>query len=337
MKSSIAASIACFFFLALPAAAQPQENERGQRLASFEMTWARPAPQAVAARARAAAEVIAGRRLERPATAVSPKSAGAELRRIRFRVPDAPALEVVYLPEYDELRIADRELAASTSPTKEIPQDEALRLARRTFETLAERKLLDPGQFNWDKAEIASTWAGGGPSDAKERMERHRLEYRVTLRRSLNGIEVANAGIRIAVHVSGRVSSLRLGGVSVASKPAAGGLEQPTGAGVWVQRRTTNTEMQSRFEREMVPARAKAHIAWSRVMYVMPENKRTALVQPLYAVSYSLEYPSEEGYTAVSRRRTIGFSLLDAKAAPIDLTPPVRIPPAEKLRKPAKP
>lgn len=335
MKRTMAVIITCIFFVALPAAAQ--DNERGKRLASFEMIWARPTPQAIAARALAAAQAVAGRRLERPATAVSPRSAGEGLRRIRFRVPDAPALEVLYLREYDELRIADRELAASTSPKKEIPEGDALRVAKRTFETLAERKLLDPRQFNWDKADIASTWAGGGPSEVKERMERRRLEYRVTLRRSLNGFEVANAGIRIAVHVSGRVSSLRLGGVSVSSKPDSAGQDQPTGAGAWLQRRATDAELESRFQREMVPAKAKAHIAWSRVMYVMPENKRSALVQPLYVVSYSLEFPSEEGYTVVSRRKTVGFSLVEPNAAPIDLTPPVRVPPADKLRKSAPP
>jgi hypothetical protein len=331
----MAAFIACFFFLALSAAAQPQENERGQRLASFEMTWARPTPEAIAARAQAAAEVVTGRRLQRPSTAVPAKAAGEGVRRMRFHVPDAPALEIVYLSEYDELRIADRELAASTSPRKEIPQDEALAVAKRTFEALAERKLLDARQFNWDKADIASTWAGGGPSDAKEPMDRRRLEYRVTLRRTLNGIEVANSGIRIAVHVSGKVSSLRVGGVSVASKPDAAGQEQPTGTGVWLQRRAMEAELQSRFEREVVPAKAKAHIAWSRVMYVMPESKRTAVVQPLYVVSYSLEFPGEEGSTVVSRRKTVGFSLVDPKAAPIDLTPPVRTPPADRQRKSA--
>jgi hypothetical protein len=259
------------------------------------------------------------------------------LHRTRFRLPDAPELAVVYLPEYDELRIADQELAVATSPKSEVSQEEAIGIAKRAFDALAQRKLVDPRHFDWDKADIASTWVGGGPSDSREPTEKRRLEYRITLRRRLNGIELANAGVRIAVHVNGRISSVRSGGVSVASKPGADGLEEPTGAGRWLQRNTTTADLQSRFQREMVPVKAKSKVAWSRVMYVMPENKRTALVQPLYVISYSLEFPSDEGNTVVSRRKTVGFSLVDPKAAPTDLTPPVRMPATEKVPKSMKP
>jgi hypothetical protein len=68
-------------------------------------------------------------------------------------------------------------------------------------------------------------------------------------------------------------------------------------------------------------------------MYVMPENKRRAVVEPLYVVSYSLEFPTDADETAVSRRKTIGFSLIDSKAPPVDLTPPVRVPVIEQARK----
>ena len=281
MKPTLAVLTASLCILALTAAAQQQEVERGQRLASFEMTWTQRSVQTITSRAQAAAEVVTGRHLERRGSIISAKSPKEILHRTRLRLPDAPALEVVYLPEYDELRIADKELAASTSPRSEISQEEAIDVAKRTFEALAQRKLVDPRHFNWDKADIASTW--------------------------------------------------------VASKPGAGELEEPTGAGRWLQRSTTTADLQSRFEREMVPVKAKPKVAWSRVMYVMPENKRTALVPPLYVISYSLEFPGYEGTTVVSRRKTVGLSLVDSKVAPIDLTPPVRMPVTEKIRKSVKP
>jgi len=97
----------------------------------------------------------------------------------------------------------------------------------------------------------------------------------------------------------------------------------------------TPEELKARFEREVVVKNAKLKVAWSSVLYVMPENRRAALVEPLYAVSYSLEVPSDDGNTAVSRRKTVGFSLSDPNAPSVDLTPPVRAPQLEKTRKEA--
>ena len=47
----------------------------------------------------------------------------------------------------------------------------------------------------------------------------------------------------------------------------------------------------------------------------MPENKRSAIVAPMYVVSCSLAVPTDDDQIAVSRRKTIGFSLTEPKAA----------------------
>lgn len=328
-KTLAAAAVA----LAIAGAAVAQEGkpQAEERLATFEMAWPKLKTEAITARARAAAEVMTGRQLSRPAV-VAPIKPSRASSRMQMAVPGAPALEIFYLPEYNELRIVDTELAASTTPGREMPQDEALKLARRAFDELARRNVIDPRNYDWGSADIASTWVGGGSLDGKT-SEKNRIEYRITVRRSINGIEVANAGARIAIHASGRVSALRLGGVEVASK-TAGNVEEPIGKGRWLSRRVANKDLQARFEREMVPEKAKARVVWSRVMYVMPESKRTALVEPLYVVSYSLEFPSDDGQTAVSRRKTVGFSLVNPEAAPVDLMPPARAPKIEKMRKP---
>ncbi len=313
------------------ASAQPEKPQAAERFASFEMAWPIRKPEAIAARARAAAEAMTGQGLRSPAVVVPIKSAEASRRRMQVTVPGAPALEIIYLADYDELRIVDTELAASAAPEGEMPQDEALKLAKRAFDELARRNLVEPRQYTWDSTDIASTWVGRGSRDGKT-AEKKRIEYRITLRRSINGIELANAGVRIVVHASGRVSGLRLGGVAVASK-TAGNVEEPIGKGRWLSRQVATSDLQARFERDVVPEKAKARVAWSRVMYVMPENRRSAVVEPLYVVSYSLEFPTEAGETAVSRRRTVGFSLVDPKAPPVDLMPPVRAPQIEKTLK----
>ena len=58
-------------------------------------------------------------------------------------------------------------------------------------------------------------------------------------------------------------------------------------------------------------------------MYVIPDDKRKALVQPLKIYSYSL-LSSSDGVEVISRRKTLGFSLTDSKAQPIDFAPSAR-------------
>jgi hypothetical protein len=273
---------------------------------------------------------MTGLELRRPAVVV-PIKLPDDTRRLQVTVPEAPSLEITYLADYDELRIVDTELAVSTAPTREMPQEEAIKLAKGAFDEFTRRNLVNPQHFAWDSTDTASAWVGGGSLDGKT-AEKKRIEYRITLRRLINGIELANAGVRIAVHSSGRISALRLGGIAVASK-TAGKVEEPLGKGRWLSRRVDISDLQARFEREVVPEKGKVKIAWKKVMYVMPENRRSAVVEPLYVVSYSLEFPSDASETAVSRRKTVGFSLVDPKAPPVDLTPPVRAPKIEKKRK----
>jgi hypothetical protein len=311
--------------------AQQDDSIAINKFASFEMTWRERNASEIASKVRAASESIVGRDLRAAPVVARIKSATAQ--RSLVTVADAPELVVEYLSEYDELRISDQELAASLSPEREISQDEALKIAKNAFDDLARRKLVDPRHYAWDNADVGSTWVGVGPRKG-ETSKKQRVEYRITLRRMINGIELANAGLRIAVHSSGRVSGLRLGGVSVASK-TAGDTEEPVGRGRWLKGKVPIRDLKARFERELaVPEKGKAVVAWSRVMYVMPEGRRRAVVEPLYVVSYSLAVQSDDGEAAISRRKTVGFSLVDPAARPIDLTPPVRKPQIEKTRKP---
>jgi hypothetical protein len=308
--------------------AQAAAPAAADRLASYEMTWVKRQPDAITARAKAAAEAFTGEKLQAPKIAA--RTAGGN--RLRLAVPEAPWLELTYFADYDELRIVDVELTHSTAPKEELSQDEAVKRARRMFDELVRRQIVEERQFRWDSPDIASTWVGSGPVDGSTPEEKKRVEYRITVLRVLNGIEVANAGIRIGVHVSGRVSSLRLGGVSISSR-VKGDIDEPSGKGRWSKRHVVTEDLKTRFERD-VGARGNTRIAWAREMYVMPENKRTAIVAPMYVVSYSLAAPTDDDQVAVSRRKTIGFSLTEPKAAPVDLTPPVRTPVTERSTKP---
>ena len=81
----------------------------------------------------------------------------------------------------------DRELAASIAPEREMAQDEAVKLAKAAFDELARLKLVDARHYNWDKPDVASTWVGGGQLGGTS-TERKRIEYRITVRRTINGM-----------------------------------------------------------------------------------------------------------------------------------------------------
>lgn len=149
------------------------------------------------------------------------------------------------------------------------------------------------------------------------------LRVRVAARRVINGIEVANAGVRIAVHASGRVSGVRIGHVDVASRRSGNTEEPAAGKGKWMERKVSIRDLDARFEREMAQQKGRPKVAWAKVMYVLPDDQRTAIVEPLYLVSYSLHVPTDDG-VAISRRKTIGYSLTDPSAPPIDFTPPAK-------------
>jgi len=318
---------ALIFLTTVKGGAQPDK----ERMAAFEMRWPQATADQIIARVQAAIETITGQPLKRKPKFIA-LAAKALPARMALNVPDAPEFDVTFLRDYNELRIVNRELSVSVPPRAEMTEEEALKLARSFLGELAQRKLVDQRQFDWRRVDVASTWIGGGPAGGPE-SDKRRVEYRVTLRRVINGIEVANAGVRIAVHTTGVISGLRLGGVSVLSRVDKDGVEEPAGRGQWLHRQVSVEEAASRFRREVHPDGSTPTISWSRVMYVMPEGRPMAVVQPLYVVSYSLQFPSEGGSTVVSRRKTVGYSLMNPEERSIDLTPPMRPPEVEKGEK----
>ena len=320
--------------LTLSAAAQTPapptggEPKVGDRIASFEMSWAPRSQDEVGRRALALAQVLTGGGKLRPeGVSVEPvkRDRGGD-SRWAVRVADAPDLRIRYLPEYNELRALSTELLYATAPEKDLGRERALEIAKRAFGELAAAKVVDARHYDWSKASVGTTVVGGGSTESKVISERRVVEYRITVLREINGIEVANSGVRIAVHASGQVSAIRVGGVSIASDSGTAAQENPRGRGQWLTRKVESADLQRRFEREAAPAGARAKVAWAKVLYVMDETQKEAVVEPRYVVSYSLHVPTDDGQVAISRRKVLGYSLTDPGAKPVDLVPPVRPP-----------
>jgi hypothetical protein len=298
--------------------AQQAQRDVDEQLGMLEMRWERPSERVVAERIIAVAEVMLQRRIDREEArkALAPAISGHERGSwTRFEV--APELLVRYLPEVDEIRVLNEELTISNEVRGSLGEQQIVELAGRYLRELGTRRALDAALYDLRDAEIGYGRAGAGQVTGVREYDRI-VEFRVTLRPRINGIEVANAGVRLGIRPTGELVSLRFGGVSM--RPVEGeSILKPEREGTLPKQEVPKERIKARFYRSL-PQGVAAEIHWERVMYVMPEDRERAVVQPLYVLSYS-EVREVDGEPIVSRRKVIGYSLTDPEAGPVDLSP----------------
>lgn len=283
---------------------------RGDAVVAFEMYWPERDAQAVAERVGALAGLMTGEKVH--TDDLLDKLGRADAKVSAQALGGAPNLAFAYLPEFDEIRLANQELIAGADPDADIGEAAAIDVARKTLADMAEAGVIDARDFDTSQAQVGYRKVAGGTVDGVTDYE-HVVEYRVTFRRNLNGIELANSGVRIGVHSGGDVSSLRVGGVDVA-RDKRGDLSLPLARGEIRDRTVAADAIRARFEAEQ-PKNAEARVAYSKLMYVMPEDTRRAVVAPTEVFAYALAFPTESGVKAVSRRQVVGYDVTDAKAA----------------------
>lgn len=211
------------------------------------------------------------------------------------------------LPDHDEIRLVNNRLAESIEGLR-LEESEAVKIATEVLQSLGKNDLLNGLRYEPEQFKVGYHRVGTGSTDGKQ-SEQTIVGYRVTFLAHINNIPLANAGVRIAVHRSGKLSGIRIGGVSVSK-----------GAGKELSRGVSDDEIQKRFQASL-PKRMKPRIAWQRIMYVMPDDERNAVVYPTHTISYSLVGQTEQG-EVISRRKTVGLSLVDSGADIIDYLKP---------------
>ena len=272
-----------------------------------EMFWTKRNLKNIAKRVQVAAEFVANREIK-----------GNQLYALMHEreawnhwisaFEAAPELKVKIFKDYDEVRVINRSLIDKLDG-EDIGEKQAIEIAAKYLEKFGDSGVLNHKAYNLDDVQVGYGKVGGGTLDGREQYEGI-VEYRVTFRPNMGGIQLANAGVRLAIHRSGVLSGVRLGGVSAKK------------TGKTAIRKVSSEKIEERFRR-MIPDNAKPAVVWSRVMYVMPENKRRAVVEPLKVFSFALISESD-GEHVVSRRKILGFSLTDEKAKVIDFTAPAR-------------
>ncbi len=218
------------------------------------------------------------------------------------------------MPDVDELRLLRNDLLEGPdAPESLIDEDEALAVFHDTLARLEGAGLVVTTQYDMERIQSGHRVAGSGTRNGSGATEYIR-EYRFTVLRSLNGIPVANNGIRIGIHASGKVSSLRLGGVAIESHVDGRGHELPVHPGWSMPRTVSREQVRARFD-DMFSSLSTAHVDFEGVMYVLPRGAPPAVVEPVYFYRFSRPQ-SVDGVAGAGRQERVAFSLRDP-AAPV--------------------
>lgn len=269
-----------------------------------EMHWQTRTPDEQVRRIQFAANMVAGQPLDSNLESVFAKEHDA-LQKWSAPFKSAPNIKVKLLPAYDELRVLNKSLVDKWTE-KDIGEAAAIRIAYNQLQKLLAANMLSQRSFNLNDVQVGYNRIIEGSKDGKKRFEAI-TEYRLTFRPNIDGIQLANAGVRVAVHRSGAIAGLRIGGVTVDEK-----------AGFQIKR-SISRYYANTVVTKWLPSNAKPDLAWSRIMYVMPEDAKSATVEPTQVYSFSLKTESD-GVEVISRRKIVGVSLSSGEL--IDYTAP---------------
>lgn len=291
----------------------------GVTIAAFEMAWEQTPKQEVLRRIAAAAGVMLGTKIDQPAAMRSlAETVSREQPRSWSRLALAPQLMIRYDAAYDEVRVLNEELDIATDLGPDIGEDAAKAVAEKYLDRLTSAGVLDKRLYAQAVLELGYKRVGSGSRDGKSRTDRI-VEYRFTFRPSLEGVELANAGIRMGILASGNLVSLRFGGVTPRGDWIGDKL-RPAGKGGYREAKIGANAIMSRLYATTAKD-AEVDIAWSRMMYVVPDDRKQSVIEPMFVVSLT-ERRLVDGEWVSSRRRTVAFSVTDPEAPPIEFDAP---------------
>ncbi len=276
----------------------------GESMRVVPMFWSKPSPEKIAKHLMFAANLVSERKLETDIRNLILKEHDA-LQKWSAPFKGEPELKVKVLPEFNEIRVVNKALVDHLVK-KDIGEKNAVKIAYQHLKKLMEAGMINQRSFNPKDLQIGYGRIIQGSKDGKEKQDEI-TEYRITFRPNIDGIQLANSGVRVAVHRSGSLSGLRFGGVSANETDASQVI------------RTISNDGANRQILKMLPDDAEPSLAWSRLMYVMPENTKSAKVEPTQVYAYSLKTKSD-GLEVISRRKIVGVSLSTGDL--IDFTAP---------------
>lgn len=279
----------------------------GDKIPVVKLHWSQETLKNIEKRVQLVSQWVATRQIKENALNSLMKEPQA-LNRWISPFESAPEIKVKILKDYNEIRVMNR-LLVDKHDGEDVGEERAVEIAAQYLEKLRASGLLNHEAYDLDDVQIGYGRIGGGSFNNREKYD-WVVEYRMTYRPNIDGIQLANAGVRLAIHRTGRLMGVRFGGVSAEKTDSTKVIKVPF-------------EKAGERLKNIIPKNTEPSVVWSRVMYVMPENKKSAIVEPLMVYSFSLVADSD-GQRVVSRRKTVGFSLTDNSAKAIDFSAPAR-------------
>ena len=307
-------------------AAQPLKG--GSSVVKLVARWPKRTPGEVAQRMKSlGTSLLAGRG--------ALDNVGLQAALLKFR-PDAEfwafdngnvdgrsRLHFTYHVKSDDLRVEDVGLLEQISPG-EIDEATARSLMKEAVGRLVAAGLVRAEDYDPTGASLAWRRIGEGRKD--ENVVDKILEYRFSLLRQINGVPFANAGIRVGVHRTGTVSSLRVGGAEILSV-RQGGLETPTDArGGVVTRVVARADIALRFGQEFPNAKI-----WTQgLMYAMRDDVEEDVIEPKEHFLFTRVSESPDGTKVFAPGERVSYSTTEVGAPPTvhnrTVSAPVRAP-----------
>lgn len=285
-------------------------SEPGALLGSYHFSWPQLTNNEALAKASKLAKTIFNQNLSTDGSSFEDKkwfSPFKENTKISF----------YYNKKYNDFRLKDMGLLGTNKkPVTDVGEKEAKVQMANLVNKLISDGIINDGQFDLNSVttghhKVKIGIKGQGVTDQWV------AEYRFRMMRKLNGIEVANAGLHIGVHPSGKISSTRFGGVEIES--IYGDSEELPGSnGKIIKRQVSDGDIEIRVNKEIIQGSSK-FVKWKRLMYVMPNNLQDGAIEPKMVYKYAGKHKLANGDNYFSDVKYVALSLTDSKALPEDL------------------
>lgn len=262
----------------------------------FSVAVAPPSELGTTQRARRIAELIVGKSLAGIDLAASYRTQSSSEWWTIAPIPDRPSVFIRFNRRSNDLVVSDHTLehdVAATLALPELSQDKARRIFDQYIHTVASAAMLGPLDLALNHVKVGWTDYGAGRSDGLVTVPATILDYRFRVYPQLAGLPLLNSLVRVAVHRSGRVASIRLlrSDVSVLSERVSA-------------RVFTDSECVSRFKSEFPRAIIKDQV----LGYFLPDSPSANVeLEPQCAFSFVERVGS--GDMAVSRRKHVRYSI----------------------------
>jgi hypothetical protein len=281
-------------------------------VSAFEMENPQMSPSDIALRAQGLVQVLMSQAL--PISAFQPVldafAKDGMNQAMHTSIPAIDGLKVGHNAARNETWAWNEKVMNDVYSTTDVGLGGATAAFQTTMSSLVKAGLLDLTGIDASNPTVTHIMQGEGWSNASAPTERIK-EYTFFVPRTVNGVAVANAGVRISVHRSGIVTSIYLSGPYVYSA-RAGNVETAQAPGFSFARVVSKADIDARVQREYPTSTVQS----LGLQYRFPEGGARAVIVPVE--TYAVSANSKAGEHVIHGRiEYVQYSVQDATVAPV--------------------